>query len=156
MQQHQRGFTLIEVLVAVVIIAVMITTATLGFGRGDSQRFVGQAEQMQIWLDNILNEAILSSNTWGVAVDQNQLIPLVWDTSGWLKAADIEAFIVNEPLQLAHIRATEAKALRLTPDYIVLPTGQIMPPSTLALSSAEHRVKINWPDTGKIALEYVQ
>jgi general secretion pathway protein H len=67
--QHQRGFTLIEVLVVIVIISIIATGSLVAFGDfGASRKAIVFAEQFSSYLKLVRQRAILEMNTLGINV----------------------------------------------------------------------------------------
>lgn len=65
-----RGFTLIEILVVVVILAVMASVLTLAVnGVGGERRLAAQSEQMQALLGYACEQAELTDQTIGISID---------------------------------------------------------------------------------------
>ena len=65
-----RGFTLIEILVVVVILAVMASVLTLAVnGVGGERRLAAQSEQMQALLGYACEQAELTDQTIGISFD---------------------------------------------------------------------------------------
>lgn len=144
MRSSQTGFSLIELLVAIVILAVVISTASLGFGRSEQQRFSSELEQSRQWLAQISTEAILSGALWGVTVSDNELRAYVWTGTQWLEAADIEPFSLPDNIRYSHTVATNDIVGESSPQFTFFPTGQIMPAVDIVLSSTDASAAISW------------
>lgn len=150
----QRGFTLIELLVVIVIMATMIGTATFGFGRGESQRFLSEGQKMQAWLGQLQTESILTSSTWGAIFDEHTARAVIWSNGRWLDSSDIEPYTLKSGIKLSIPEALYTEtSLTVQPHVMILPTGQIMPPSFINLSTEEEALNISWL-TSSISLEF--
>lgn len=152
----QQGFTLIEILVVVVIMALMLATATVGFGRGEQQRFISQSQQLQAWLGQVQNEAILTSNIWGVRFDETEAKAYVMAQGSWMASADIETYVLKDAIRISHLLREGDDAIDPNkPDVIIMPTGQLLPPGLIQLSSNEAKRTLTWT-SGKILLENIE
>lgn len=144
-----KGFTLIELLVVLVILALTASLATFGFGRSNKQHLDNTAQQAQLWLQEIRDNAVFSSSVWGVKVQQQNMQAYVWQAGDtWLPAKNTEAFSVAEPLSLKVGLRTEG------PQITLLPTGQLLPAVGIVLSDGEHQVKLTWQQAGQIQIVY--
>ena len=69
LDRGQRGFTLIEILVVMVIIAIITTVAVLSLGTGDRGRLVKQeAHRLAAVLDVASQDAVIQSSQYGLRV----------------------------------------------------------------------------------------
>ena len=85
--RSQRGFTLIEVLVVVVIIAVLMGVIVAGFvGADKEQSFRGFAERMALRVEMARDRAIQTNHEWGVFVEPESIRFAEFDpvTGEWL------------------------------------------------------------------------
>ncbi|WP_217514159.1 PulJ/GspJ family protein [Vibrio metschnikovii] len=75
MTNNQKGFTLIEVLVALVIFSSVVSIALFGFEQGKNawQRSLSQSQIVEreyaryLWLNNLFNQAVASNFSYGYA-----------------------------------------------------------------------------------------
>lgn len=66
------GFTLLEILVVIAIVAVLSGAVILGFtGTDETQRLRGVAERIQVRLELARENALQRNREWGVHVDKN-------------------------------------------------------------------------------------
>ncbi|NKB97841.1 MAG: type II secretion system protein GspH [Pseudomonadales bacterium] len=74
MASISRGFTLIEVLVVVVILAIAMSVVVAGFtGADQEQSFKGFAERMVLRIEMARDRAVQTNNEWGVYVDADEI-----------------------------------------------------------------------------------
>ena len=70
----RRGFTLIEVLVVVVIVAIMSATVAISFNGGDrDRRLRAEAFRLAGLLELTRNQAIQRNEEWGLFVDESTI-----------------------------------------------------------------------------------
>ncbi len=69
-----RGFTLVELLIVVVIVAIMAATVTISFNGGDrARRLQVDAQRLAALLELTRTEAIRRNQEWGVYVEESSL-----------------------------------------------------------------------------------
>lgn len=61
----ERGFTLVEILVVLVILAVTAAALSFGFQRLEADRVEKQAGQLTTWLQSISDDAVLDGAIYG-------------------------------------------------------------------------------------------
>lgn len=70
----QRGFTLIEIMVVVVIVAIMATTVAVSFSGGDrDRRLQVDAQRVASLLELTRTQALQRSEEWGVLVEESSI-----------------------------------------------------------------------------------
>lgn len=144
---QQRGFTLFEVMIVVVIIGLMFTTITVGFGRGEAQRFISEAQQLQAWIANLQNQAVLSSTTWGARFEERTATAYVLSGAEWQAATEVKAFTLSDAVELSHLLDDDEDTDETTliePQLVVLPTGQMIPPGAITLSTVDQKILLDW------------
>lgn len=79
-----RGFTLIEILVVVLIIGITISFACLSFGDfGAGRRAVVNAEQFSSYLKFLQHQAILENNALGVSINKEGYTTYRFNQQTW-------------------------------------------------------------------------
>ncbi|HYW03036.1 MAG TPA: type II secretion system minor pseudopilin GspH [Gammaproteobacteria bacterium] len=136
LDRGQRGFTLIEILVVMVIIAIITTVAVLSLGNGNRDRLVKQeAQRLTAVLDVASQDAVIQSTQYGLRV--------AGDGYGFLELHDQKWRPVSGEAALAHhslpggVRmdlSVEGLAAKLTsgeqdrrPQVLVLSSGEMTP-----------------------------
>ncbi len=82
---NEKGFTLIEILVVLLIVSIIIGFALLAYGDfGAKRRTLFAAEQFVNYVKLVQNQAILETGTFGVLVAQNSYQVYRFDhTENW-------------------------------------------------------------------------
>ena len=65
-RQYQRGFTLIEMLVAVMIVAALSAMSILAINQAFDRRYVAEADRLLIWLQQLGENSALQGAAYGV------------------------------------------------------------------------------------------
>lgn len=145
--RRSAGFTLIEVMVVVVIVAVMGGISMLALQQALARPLSGQAEQLQAWLDALAERAVLQGLTYGVRPTQQHWQPVVYYRGQWLPLAEPAPFSLTEQLELVLMPAayTTNNDDESLPLLILSAAG--MEPSNFRLQQAETgqaRFEFNW------------
>jgi len=133
-----RGFTLIEVMVVIVIAALMVGILVFGFDQTLNRRKSAAAEEVYQWLQAAADTAVFQSTIVGVTEKDDQLMLLAFYQDDWYKLADQEALAVSEEISFSWSesllannksvsRELDLNRDRLTPYVVILPSGEITP-----------------------------
>lgn len=89
MMKYQRGFTLIEVLVVLVIIAMLVSMAAINTG-GDPRKdqLLTEAERLKFFLEAVSDEALFQNKDLGFVVTHSNLTPYSYEETVDTEAAD--------------------------------------------------------------------
>lgn len=98
--RYSAGFTLIEVMVVVVIVALMGGISMLALQQALSRPLGGQADQLQDWLESLTDRARLQGTTYGVRVEAQQWQALVYYREQWLPLNEPAPFSMGGELEL--------------------------------------------------------
>ncbi len=76
----QRGFTLIEVLVVLVIIAMLVSMAAINTG-GDprKEQLIAEAERLKFFLEAVSDEALFQNKDLGFVVSKSNMTPYSYE-----------------------------------------------------------------------------
>lgn len=142
--RSNRGFTLIEVLMVLVIIGVIIGLASLAFGDNRAAELRREAQRLQAVLNLATEEAIVKSRVLGVRVDADGYrFFILDDNQAWLPLEHDREFAVHQlprPLELTLL--TDARAVttsrsgegsKETPHAYFFATGELYPAFELIL-----------------------
>jgi general secretion pathway protein H len=133
---RQRGFTLLELLVVVVMVAVLMGTVVMGFTGADTeQRLKGSAEQLAYTIEMARQYALQRNREWGLYVDPDaiQFVEFDPEQQAWLEQTE-RPFTEVEPLENVSLRVESEGFGRLAnedqedlPDVILFSSGEVTP-----------------------------
>lgn len=179
-RQYQRGFTLIEMLVAVMIVAALSAMSILAINQAFDRRYVAEADRLLIWLQQLSENSALQGAAYGVvgeagdagtqlraviyyrnrwvAVTMPAPFPLSDDaTLNWLvDSVDDEQLLPQQtdigPMDIA--TESDSEDDLLVPEIAFLPDGYIEPSGELVLSFAamEKKFIYRWTDEAQMSV----
>jgi general secretion pathway protein H len=123
---HQKGFTLLEVMLVMLLIGLLATTVVLNFS-GDSpeQRLNKETERFQQVFQFVAETAMLKQQEWGLVLQENSYSFVYFDGEKWLLADEPKA----------------AQRYQLAKDFLLQLELEGLPGSELSLLS-----QLNWQD----------
>lgn len=154
---RQQGFTLLEIMVVVLIIAVMAGISILAIRQAEGRTLQGQAERLQIWLQALADRSILEQNAYGVRLQENSVQAFVYYQRYWYPVRDPEPFSLPETVQLQMAgQAPEPveENNELLPS-LVFSQGNMIPANAMTLTDNSSRhYQLAWDDElGEIQLQ---
>lgn len=160
LDQGQHGFTLIEILVVMVIIAIITTVAVLSLGNGDRDRLVKQeAQRLSAVLGVASQDAVIQSSQYGLRVAGDGYEFLELRNQKWRPVPGQAALAHHSlPDGMRMTLSVEGLAAKLTstdqdqrPQVLVLSSGEMTPFRARISASGTHAVAIvKGSPTGKI------
>lgn len=154
-----RGFTLIEILVVIVIIGITVGFALIAFGDfGESKRMLFAAEQLENTLQLAQQQAILESSTLGLRIDNTSYQILKFqNSSGWMPIANKGIFKAYYfPKNTVITLKTNIKATQGVPSIIINASGDMTPftlnfgtskENTIAVLTGSHNGNLSFTRT---------
>jgi general secretion pathway protein H len=123
---HQKGFTLLEVMLVMLLIGLLATTVVLNFS-GDSpeQRLNKETERFQQVFQFVAETAMLKQQEWGLVLQENSYSFVYFDGEKWLLADEPKA----------------GQRYQLAKDFLLQLELEGLPGSELSLLS-----QLNWQD----------
>lgn len=132
----QKGFTLLELMVSIVIIGIILSFAVLSIGDGgQSRRLEQEVQQLVALLTLASQEAILQGKDIGIAFTQHQYSFYLWQNQDWqLLTQDdlfhprelsvdlqINLFVEGEEVVICEVEST------CKPHLLLLSSGELIP-----------------------------
>ena len=160
---RQQGFTLIEILVVLVVIAMMTGILVFGFEQSLDRRRDAPAETLYQWLTAAADIAVLQTTLVGVAEQENHLVLLAFYQDDWFRLADQEPLKLdaNTTLIWAETRLSrtefgldrDADGERLEPYIVLTPSGEILPAGQLSIVRDQAPIAIiEWDERSQFSM----
>ena len=169
--RQQQGFTLIEMLVVVMIVATISAMSVLAINQAFGRRYVAEADRLLIWLQQLSENAALQGSAYGVISDEmesgSQLRAVIYYRNRWVAVTAPAPFPLSDDAVLNWLVAfdedeqllpqqQEDSSLAnsgelnedklLLPEIAFLPDGYIEPQGTIELSftNSEETFAYRW------------
>lgn len=147
---RQRGFTLLEIMVVVFIIAIMAGLSFFALNQAGDRRYSSQAEDFLAWLEQLSDLAMLEGSAYGVKADEQSFQAVVFYNYAWYEVSVPEPFFFDDAVELSLTdneseKKTDTRNSRsnnrngernriVLPDIIMLPDGYIEPDANVSLA----------------------
>ena len=162
--RREQGFTLIEIMVTVMIIATMSAMSLLALNQASDRRYETEADKLLIWLQQISERASLEGAAYGIVPESDpgragdvtpsaitRLRVVVYYRMRWVAVSAPEPFLLEDGATVHWLlEDTETEELmpqgdqmtnrygdeieRLLPEMAFLPDGYIEPKAEIVLS----------------------
>jgi prepilin-type N-terminal cleavage/methylation domain-containing protein len=110
---HQRGYTLIEIMVVIAVLALIATVAVGSINQTLNRRYSSEAEQFSIWLNQMSDIAVMQGAAFGVVGEINkktkkitQLNAAIYYRNKWVKVSFPEPYIPGEGALISWVDET--------------------------------------------------
>ena len=110
---HQRGYTLIEIMVVIAVLALIATVAVGSINQTLNRRYSSESEQLSIWLNQLSDMAVIQGAAFGVLgeVDQKtkkitQLNAAIYYRNKWVKVSFPEPYFLGEGALISWVDET--------------------------------------------------
>ncbi|MBO1923137.1 type II secretion system minor pseudopilin GspH [Thiomicrorhabdus sp. 6S3-12] len=131
MRLRQKGFTLIELMVVLLIIGLLLTAASLSFKNSDSALSRQQASQIQALFHYAQDQATWQQRTYLLIPDNKGVTLFKWQQGQWHKDDKAKVLSWKTPFevdwQLPALQSREENLLNR--GWWVLPSGEVQPGS---------------------------
>jgi len=163
MQDNRRhcGFTLIEILVVLLILAITGTFMILGYNQLLARQASSEIEDVHTWLEAAADISVLQSTVLGVTRDGGQLKLMAYMRGEWFLLADQEFLELGEDIEITWPEQALDRAVLQTTNnnhpqpYLVLtPAGEVLPEGQIELSNKGRQAFIRWQDTNGLSLTW--
>ncbi|MGB2045155.1 MAG: pilus assembly FimT family protein [Porticoccaceae bacterium] len=173
---YQRGFTLIEILVAVMIVATLSAMSVLAINQAFDRRYIAEADRLLIWLQQLGENSALQGAAYGVVSETGdtgtQLRAVIYYRNRWVAVTQPAPFplsdaaaltwlvdsasdeqLLPQQLDAVSIGTTEDEEDLLIPEIAFLPDGYIEPLGEIVLSFVgnEKQFIYRWADEAQMS-----
>lgn len=136
--RHNRGFTLIEILIVLVIIGITFGFALIAFGDfGENRRILFSVEQLANTLRLAQQQAILETSTLGLRIDNASYQVLQLNNALWKPISEKGVFKMTYFPQDTHITLKTNHATPPGTPAIIISASGDMTPFTLSFGSKQ-------------------
>lgn len=160
-RQTSRGFTLIEVMVTLAIVAVAFSMVTLGFNQIFAKQLDAEGEKLSDWMAMVAETAVFRSTVLGVQREEKVLNVVAFYDNRWFKLNGVESYTlpdeydwsveVEERLDFGQDLANENRE----PFVAFLPSGRAMPQGELSVfADDQDAVTLVWEENTNIELVF--
>ena len=100
---RQKGYTLIEIMVVIAVLALIAVVAASSIGQTLNRRYSSEAEKLSIWLNQLADLSVIQGAAFGVLPKVNektkrttQLIAVVYYRNRWVEVSFPEPYELGE------------------------------------------------------------
>lgn len=157
----QKAFTLIEVLVAVLILGIVSAMVLLNLNRSDLRTMETNAQLLESWVDDLRDRAILYGSVVGVYIEAGQPRAAQWYDQRWWPGMSAQTPQLSDALQYEFYRPDEEGGAQpqqvgetdepppIEPGMVVMPDGSLLADVSLVVRSPQGAaLRINWTQSG--------
>lgn len=157
-QRTQRGFTLIEVAVVMLVIVIVLGIVSINLGPDRETPVRDEARRMAALLQTAQQESILQGKILAVAIERQGYYFLMLNDNNEFKPVDGDEVLRARPLpsgiviSTVDIEGMPDDGETQTPRLILLPTGELSP-FTVIFSQGDVRWRVEGTLTGEITAQ---
>jgi general secretion pathway protein H len=155
MRGRHGGFTLIEILVVMVIIAIVISFASVNFFRDDKQLLHEEAERLALLLEHARDEAVLTGKAVGWSGEPGKYYFLELDSDRkWIPRADdgiLRERQFKSPIVWKEVRVDGAPA-KLSDTVVVFSNAGLNQAFDITLELSGNVVQVQGDPVGHIKI----
>ena len=156
--RSHRGFTLIEIMVVIAIIALASASVVFGFNAVISQRLKSEVEKASYWFEAVSETAVFQASVLGIRSTEEGFDVVAFYDNRWYPFRDIEVFQLSGEFQLeietedlidfgAEIDNREQDR---EPFVAFLPSGQAIPAGRMSFfNDDEPPAAISWDNNAE-------
>ena len=129
-RRHQKGYTLIEIMVVIAVIALIAAVAATSINQTLNRRYSSEAEKLFIWLNQLADFAIMQGAAFGVLSKTDkktkkttQLSAVMYYRNQWVEVSFPEPYEFGEGASIAWL-ADDSDTKPLVYQQAALPTRE--------------------------------
>ena len=160
--QKASGFTLIEILVVVAMIALASGMLVIGVNTIFSRQLDSEAEKMNDWFESVAESAVFQSSVLGVRGDEQIFRVVAYYDNRWFQLNDIVPFELSGDMHWdveteERIDFGQSQAERdqeREPFVAFLPSGQALPAGKLNIHiSGQESLSLSWDNNADFLVD---
>jgi len=101
--RNQRGFTLIEIMVVIAVVALVATMSVVAINQASDRRYSSEAEKLLIWLSQLSEFSAMQGAAFGIVAEpigksqrEGRLRATIYYRNQWVAVAFPEPFTLDE------------------------------------------------------------
>jgi len=157
---NQRGFTLLEIMVVIVIVALLSAISVPGLKLASERTRVAEAERIQAWIQILADRSQLDAVVYGIQLDDQaegsrHLQAMAYYRNHWYPLVEPEALQLAKGTSLVFPPAVDATWGGIRLPAVVLSEGVLIPeePLQISFASSDARFALQWqPESGLVDL----
>ncbi|MDG2090912.1 MAG: type II secretion system protein [Gammaproteobacteria bacterium] len=103
----QLGFTLLEIMVVVFIVATMAGLSFFALNQASDRRYSSQAKDFLVWLEQLSDLAMLEGSAYGVAAAEQGFQAVVFYNYDWYEVSLPEPFYFDDEVRLSLVEGND-------------------------------------------------
>ncbi|MDG1693268.1 MAG: type II secretion system protein [Porticoccaceae bacterium] len=114
--RHQKGYTLIEIMVVIAVLGLIAAVAAASIGQTLNKRYSSEAEKLSIWLNQLADFSIMQGAAFGVLSKPDkktkkisQLSAVIYYRNQWVEVSFPEPYILGEGADIQWISDDQEK-----------------------------------------------
>ncbi len=125
---QQKGFTLIELMVVVVIVSVVTSISLLALGGGEQRKLTSQTQQLKTLLTWVRDQSTFDRKLYLVVPDEEGLITYVFHQNRWQESSKIDELAWQPGIRVSWLVDEVFAYNQQLPEagWMFWPTGEVL------------------------------